>query len=62
MVFSGIASGPADGELVLLLHGFPETSRAWSAQVQALGDAGWHAVAPDIRGFAQGARPEPVSQ
>ncbi len=61
-VFSGIACGPVSGELVLLLHGFPQTSRAWSAQVQALGDAGWHAVAPDIRGFAPGARPEPVSQ
>jgi pimeloyl-ACP methyl ester carboxylesterase len=60
MVFSGIASGPADGELVLLLHGFPQTSRAWSAQVQALGEAGWHAVAPDIRGFATGARPAAV--
>ena len=62
MVFSGIASGPDDGELVLLLHGFPQTSRAWSAQVQALGDAGWHAVAPDLRGFAAGARPGPVHE
>jgi pimeloyl-ACP methyl ester carboxylesterase len=60
MVFSGMACGPHDGELVLLLHGFPQTSRAWSAQVQALGDAGWHAVAPDIRGFAPGARPATV--
>ena len=62
MVFSGIAAGPQDGELVLLLHGFPQTARAWSAQVQALGDAGWHAVAPDIRGFAAGARPGPVTE
>ena len=61
MVFSGIACGPAGGELVLLLHGFPETARAWSAQVQQLGDADWHAVAPDIRGFAPGARPELVA-
>ncbi len=61
MVFSGIASGPADGELVMLLHGFPQTARAWSAQVQQLGEAGWHAVAPDIRGFAPGARPELVA-
>jgi pimeloyl-ACP methyl ester carboxylesterase len=62
MVFSAIASGPADGELVLLLHGFPQTSRAWSAQVQALGTAGWHAVAPDLRGFAAGARPGSVQE
>jgi pimeloyl-ACP methyl ester carboxylesterase len=62
MVFSGIASGPAGGELVLLLHGFPQTSRAWSTQVRALGEAGWQAVAPDLRGFAAGARPGPVTE
>jgi pimeloyl-ACP methyl ester carboxylesterase len=62
MAFPGIASGPPDGELVLLLHGFPQTSRAWSAQVRALGEAGWHAVAPDLRGFAAGTRPGPVQE
>jgi pimeloyl-ACP methyl ester carboxylesterase len=62
MQFPAIASGPTGGDLVLLLHGFPQTCRAWSAQVQALGDAGWHAVAPDIRGFAPGTRPGPVAQ
>jgi len=62
MVFSALAAGPSDGDLVLLLHGFPQTARAWSAQVQALGDAGWHAVAPDIRGFAAGARPGSVPE
>jgi pimeloyl-ACP methyl ester carboxylesterase len=56
------ASGPADGDLVLLVHGFPQTCRARSAQVQALGQAGWHAVAPDMRGFAVDARPEPVAE
>jgi len=58
MVFTAIASGPDDGDLVLLLHGFPQTCVAWAAQVEALGHAGWHAVAPDIRGFTDGARPE----
>jgi pimeloyl-ACP methyl ester carboxylesterase len=62
MVFTGIASGPDDGDLVLLLHGFPQTCMAWAAQVEALGQAGWRAVAPDIRGFTDGARPGPVSQ
>jgi pimeloyl-ACP methyl ester carboxylesterase len=61
MRFPALAEGPADGELVLLLHGFPQTSLAWSAQVQALGDAGWLAVAPDIRGFAPTARPQQVA-
>ena len=62
MRFPAIAAGPASGDLAILLHGFPQTCRAWTAQVQALGDAGWHAVAPDIRGFAPTARPEPLSE
>jgi pimeloyl-ACP methyl ester carboxylesterase len=62
MVFTGIAAGPDDGDLVLLLHGFPQTCLAWAKQVEALGRAGWHAVAPDIRGFTDGARPATASQ
>ena len=52
------ADGPADGELVLLLHGFPETSYEWREQLPALGAAGYRAVAPDQRGYAPGARPD----
>jgi pimeloyl-ACP methyl ester carboxylesterase len=43
--------GPADGPLVLLLHGFPEFWWSWRHQLVALGDAGFHAVAPDLRGY-----------
>jgi pimeloyl-ACP methyl ester carboxylesterase len=39
------------GPLVLLIHGFPELGLSWRAQVQALADAGYHAVAPDMRGY-----------
>jgi pimeloyl-ACP methyl ester carboxylesterase len=59
LVFDGIASGPPDGELVLLLHGFPQTPRAWSTQVEALGSAGFRAVAPALRGFGAGPAPVP---
>jgi pimeloyl-ACP methyl ester carboxylesterase len=59
---SARAAGPADGELVLLLHGFPETSYEWRAQLAALGVAGYRAVAPDQRGYAAGARPEALDQ
>jgi pimeloyl-ACP methyl ester carboxylesterase len=59
-VFDALAAGPADGELVLLLHGFPQTSWEWRAQLRALGDAGYRAVAPDQRGYSSGARPEGV--
>ena len=58
--FSARADGPTGGELVLLLHGFPETSYEWRHQLPALAAAGYRAVAPDQRGYASGARPENV--
>src|SRR5438309_4616266 len=58
--FDARAAGPADGELVLLLHGFPETSHEWRAQLPALAQAGYRAVAPDQRGYSPRARPEGV--
>jgi len=54
---SARADGPPDGELVLFLHGFPETSYEWRAQLAAMGAVGYRAVAPDQRGYAPGARP-----
>ncbi|HYC75919.1 alpha/beta fold hydrolase, partial [Brevundimonas sp.] len=39
------------GPLVLLVHGFPELGISWRAQVEALAAAGYHAVAPDMRGY-----------
>src|SRR5690606_1480899 len=46
------------GPLVLLIHGFPELGVSWRAQVQALADAGFHAVAPDMRGYGGTDKPE----
>ena len=40
-----------EGPLVLLLHGFPELSHSWRHQIAALADAGYHAVAPNQRGY-----------
>ncbi|MBN9024052.1 MAG: alpha/beta hydrolase [Rhizobiales bacterium] len=42
-----------EGPLVLLCHGFPETSHAWRHQVAALAAAGFHVVAPDMRGYGE---------
>jgi pimeloyl-ACP methyl ester carboxylesterase len=39
------------GPLVLLCHGFPELWCSWREQMAALADAGWRAVAPDMRGY-----------
>jgi pimeloyl-ACP methyl ester carboxylesterase len=48
------------GPLVLLLHGFPESWYSWRHQLTALADAGFHAVAPDQRGYGQTDRPEAI--
>jgi pimeloyl-ACP methyl ester carboxylesterase len=57
LVFTVDAAGPVDGPSALLLHGFPETRHMWRAQLEALGAAGYRAIAPDQRGYASGARP-----
>ncbi|HEY4026072.1 MAG TPA: alpha/beta fold hydrolase [Candidatus Dormibacteraeota bacterium] len=49
--FRCLADGPDDGELVLLLHGFPEAAESWAHQLPALASAGYRAVAPDLRGY-----------
>jgi len=58
--FTTDVTGPAGGELVLLLHGFPQTRHTWRAELTALADAGFRACAPDQRGYSSGARPEGV--
>ena len=50
------------GPLVLLCHGFPESWYSWRHQLPALADAGFHAVAPDMRGYGQTDRPEAIDQ
>jgi pimeloyl-ACP methyl ester carboxylesterase len=45
------------GPLVLLLHGFPEFWWSWHHQLVALADAGFHAVAPDLRGYGASDKP-----
>lgn len=57
LTFRARAAGPADGRLVLLLHGFPQTSAEWLAQLGALAGAGYRAVAFDQRGYSPGACP-----
>src|SRR5690348_1373031 len=50
------------GPLVVLCHGFPETWYSWRHQLQALAKAGFHAIAPDMRGYGQTDRPEQLDQ
>jgi len=61
LTFTCRTAGPDDGEPVLLLHGFPETSHMWVPLMTDLAAAGYRCVAPDQRGYSPGARPPDVA-
>ncbi len=48
-----VGSGPP----VVLLHGFPELAYSWRFQLPALANAGYRAIAPDLRGYGGSAVP-----
>ncbi len=50
--FAYLSAGPTDGPLALLLHGFPDTAHTWRHLSPQLADAGFHVVAPWLRGYA----------
>jgi pimeloyl-ACP methyl ester carboxylesterase len=50
-----------EGPLVLLCHGWPELSHSWRHQIPALAQAGFHVVAPDMRGFGRSSAPAGIS-
>lgn len=58
-----VEAGPASSRRapVILLHGFPQTWWTWRAQLPALAAAGFHAVAPDLRGSGDSDRPRDVA-
>jgi pimeloyl-ACP methyl ester carboxylesterase len=51
-----------EGPVVVLCHGFPESWYSWRHQIPVLAAAGFHAVAPDMRGYGQTDRPEAIDQ
>ncbi|HXH84454.1 MAG TPA: alpha/beta hydrolase, partial [Candidatus Tectomicrobia bacterium] len=51
-----------EGPLVVLCHGFPESWYSWRHQLPALAAAGFHAVAPDMRGYGGTDAPEAIEQ
>jgi pimeloyl-ACP methyl ester carboxylesterase len=59
LTFDALVAGEPGAPLVLLLHGFAESMHCWRAQVTALADAGYRAIAPSQRGYSPGARPDP---
>lgn len=60
-VFDARVAGPESGEVIILLHGFPETGYEWRHQLRALAKHGYRAIAPDQRGYSPGARPPNVA-
>ena len=57
LTFDVFDEGPADGEVVVLLHGFPERSSCWREVTPLLHERGYRTVAMDQRGYSPGARP-----
>lgn len=57
LTFDVYDEGPADGEVVVLLHGFPERSSMWRQVARLLHAQGYRTVAMDQRGYSTGARP-----
>jgi pimeloyl-ACP methyl ester carboxylesterase len=53
-----VAAGPADGPLVILLHGYPEFWYGWRNQIAPLAQAGFRAAVPDQRGYNESSKPE----
>src|SRR5580700_3495208 len=51
-----------NGPLVLLCHGFPESWYSWRHQLSALSQAGFRAVAPDMRGYGSTDRPAEIER
>ncbi len=51
-----------EGPLILLCHGFPESWYSWRHQLSALAEAGFHAVAPDMRGYGLTDQPREIDQ
>src|ERR1700743_164342 len=51
-----------NGPLVLFCHGFPESWYSWRHQIKALAEAGFHAVAPDMRGYGLTGKPQDIDQ
>ena len=56
--FDALSDGPEEGPLLILLHGLPRTSWEWHHQIPKFAEAGFRVVAPDMRGYSPGARPE----
>jgi pimeloyl-ACP methyl ester carboxylesterase len=51
-------AGPANGPLMIFVHGWPEIGLLWRAQMEAFASDGWRCIAPDMRGYGSSAVPK----
>jgi pimeloyl-ACP methyl ester carboxylesterase len=58
LTFDVTDAGPSGGEVIVLLHGYPETRASWDGVIPALTEAGYRVLAPDQRGYSPRARPQ----
>ena len=58
LTFDVIDSGALDGQIFVLLHGFPETNKSWQETSEILNRAGYRTLAINQRGYSLGAQPE----
>lgn len=56
-----LAAGPADGPLLIFLHGCPDLSIFWRRQIEFFADRGWRCLAPDMRGFGGSSIPNSIA-
>ena len=54
--------GPADGPVLVLLHGFPELAFSWRHQIGPLAAAGYRLLVPDLRGFGDSDAPSAAEE
>lgn len=61
IVLHNITAGDENGQLVVLLHGFPENWTCWLKQIPFLAKKGYFVVAPDMRGYNLSEKPSGVN-
>ena len=55
-------AGPADGQPILFLHGFPEFWYGWRKQIGYFASNGYHVIVPDQRGYNDSDKPERIAE
>jgi len=58
LIFDCRTDGIKENELVILLHGFPETSYMWKKLMSSFSENGFYCIAPNLRGYSKGACPK----